>query len=133
MYHYINVSLYITYHSILTSLWSCIRMSQYSCISKTSCSLFTSVLSALPVQLPMPGCWALNPAIIMQKFPGTENPICLKIPCYIKRRNKYWKHKDLVPKGYTYSLESNQNLNGLTLGGDVTLNIHLNLHLYCQT
>ena len=34
------------------------------------------VLSALPVQFPMPGCLPLIAAILMQKFPGKQS--CLK-------------------------------------------------------
>ena len=33
---------------------------QYSCINKSSCFVFSWVLSALPVQLPIPGCLALT-------------------------------------------------------------------------
>ena len=76
--------------------------------------LFCPVLFSVPINspclgcVPMPGCWELTAAILMQKFPDRVNPTCPKIPCYIKRRNEYWKHKDLGHQGYAYSLESNQ-------------------------
>ena len=44
---------------------------QYSCINKSIFLVFSWVLSALPVQLPMPGCLALTAAILTQKFPGS--------------------------------------------------------------
>ena len=81
---------------------------QYSCINKSSCLVFSWVLSALPVQLPMPGCLPLIAAILMQKFPGSVKLTCPENQCHIMRRLENWKHEDLAYQGYTYSLESNQ-------------------------
>ena len=81
---------------------------QYSCINKSSCLVFSWVLSALPVQLPMPGCLPLIAAILMQKFPGSVKLTCPENQSFIRRRLEYWKHNDLAYQGYTYSLESNQ-------------------------
>ena len=77
---------------------------QYSCINKSSCLVFSWVLSSLPVQLPMPGCWALTAAIIMQKFPGSVKLTCPENQCHIMRRLDNWKHKDLAATGYIYNL-----------------------------
>ena len=68
------------------------------------------VLSALPVQFPIPGCWALTAAILMQKFPGSVKLTCPEKQCHIMRRLENWKHEDLDNQGYTYTLESNQYL-----------------------
>ena len=81
---------------------------QYSCINKSSCLVFSWVLSALPVQLPMPRCLALTAAILMQKFPGSVKLTCPENQCHIMRRLENWKDEDLGNQGYTYSLESNQ-------------------------
>ena len=66
------------------------------------------VLSALPVQFQMPGCWALTAVILMQEFPGSVKLTCPEKQCHIMKRLKNWKHEDLGNQGYTYSLESNQ-------------------------
>ena len=77
---------------------------QYSCINKSSCLVFSWVLSALPVQLPMPGCLPLIAAILMQKFPGSVKLTCPENQCHIMRRLENWKHKDLAATGYIYNL-----------------------------
>ena len=58
--------------------------------------------------VPMPGCWELTAAILMQKFPGSVKLTCPEKQCHIMRRLENWKHEDLNNQGYTYSLESNQ-------------------------
>ena len=77
---------------------------QYSCINKSSCLVFSLVLSALPVQLPMPGCLPLIAAILMQKFPGSVKLTCPENQCHIMRRLENWKHEDLAATGYIYNL-----------------------------
>ena len=62
------------------------------------------VLSALPVQLPMPGCLPLIAAILMQKFPGSVKLTCPENQCHIMRRLENWKHEDLAATGYIYNL-----------------------------
>ena len=64
---------------------------QYSCINKSSCLVFSWVLSVLPVQLPMPSCFPLIAAILMQKFSGCVKLPCPKNWCRIMRRLKNWK------------------------------------------
>ena len=44
------------------------------------------MLSALPVELPMPGCWVLTAAILMQKFPDSVKLTCPENQCHIMRR-----------------------------------------------
>ena len=79
---------------------------QYSCINKSSCLVFPWVLSALPVQLPMPGCLAHTAAILMQKFLGSVKLTCPENQCHIRRRLENWKHEDLPATGYIYKLYS---------------------------
>ena len=73
---------------------------EYSWIKKSSCLLFSWVLSALPVQLPMPGCLALTAAIVMQKYPGSVKLTCLENQSHIMRRLENWKYKELPATGY---------------------------------
>ena len=54
--------------------------------------------------LPMPGCWALTAAILMQKFSGSVKLTCPENQCHIMRRLENWKHEDLSPTGYIYNL-----------------------------
>ena len=53
------------------------------------------MFSALPVHLPIPGCWALTAAIVMLKFLGSVKLTCPENQCHIMRRLENWKHKDL--------------------------------------
>ena len=73
---------------------------QYSCINKSSCFVYSWVLSALQVELPMPGCMALTAAILIQKFPGSVKLSCPESLCHIMRRLENWKNKDLPATCY---------------------------------
>ena len=77
---------------------------QYFSINKSSCLIFPWVLSALPVQFPMPGCLPLIAAILMQNFQGSVKLTCPENQCHIMRRLENRKHKDLPATGYIYKL-----------------------------
>ena len=62
------------------------------------------MLSALQVQLPMPGCWALTTAILMQKNADSVKLTCPENQCNIMRRLENGKHKDLPATCYIYNL-----------------------------
>ena len=75
---------------------------QYSCINKSSCLVFSWVLSALPVKLSMPGCLPLIAAILIEKFQESVKLTCPENQCHIMRRLENWKHKPLPATGYIY-------------------------------
>jgi len=53
------------YHSIVTSLWSCIHLLQYSCISITSSSVFSCVLPGSSAVCASPAGWVIGHARLL--------------------------------------------------------------------